>query len=115
MALTRAPFSSGQMTHRVTIYKPENAFDAAVAGNLDTGVPARIVALDPPFQRREEFAAGGLAGQTVYTIVIRYREDLRRDHQLREECCTERTFHIAAIQPSDRGDALICTCVVGER
>lgn len=111
MALKPRAFSSGELSHRLTLYAPEGTTPAAVA----TGVPAKVIAVPLQFQQREQFGAGGLNGQTAYTVMVRYREDVRREYQWREECCTQRTFHIVAVQPTERGDGLECTCIVGER
>jgi head-tail adaptor len=115
MGLKPAQFSAGQLSHRVTLRAPAGSFGAATDTDLATSIPAKIVPVPLQFQAREQLSAGGLNGQTAYTITVRYREDVRRDHQLIEECHTQRTFQIVTIQPTDRGDALEITCVVGER
>ncbi len=111
MSLKARQFSAGEMTHRLTLYNPEGDTPAAI----ETGVPAKVIAVPLQFQQREQFGAGGLNGQTVYTIMVRTRADIRRDYQWREECCSQRTFHIVAFQETERGDGIECTCVVGER
>lgn len=115
MSLKPARFSSGEMTHRVTLYAPEGAFDVASAGDIATGIPAKIIAVPLEFQRREHIGAGGLQSTTAYTVMVRYREDIRTDHILIEECHTERRFHIVSIVPNERGDGLELTCIVGDR
>jgi head-tail adaptor len=107
------PVASGQMRHRLTLYAPEGTRGAGSPDELATDIPARIEAVPLQFQQQERIAAGGLRGQTLYTVTIRYRDDVREDLQLIEECCTERTFHILSMIPDDTLQWLELTCVVG--
>ena len=70
-----------------------------------------IEVLPLQFQARESLAQGGLMTQTLYTLRCEYREDLRPSFVLVEQCCTQRTFQIQAIIPSDRRDRIEMTCV----
>lgn len=109
------PVASGEMRHRVTLYAPQGTRDTGSPDNLATGIPAKILALPPAFQQRERLEAGGVRAQTLYTITMRYRDDVQEDLQLIEECCMERTFHILSIVPDDRLIDLELTCVVGPK
>jgi SPP1 family predicted phage head-tail adaptor len=109
------PLASGEMRHRVTLYAPEGTRDVGSPDEIDTGIPAKIEALPPAFQQQERLAAGGVRAQTVYTVTIRYRDDVTEDLQLVEECCMERTFHILSIVPDDKLTEIAITCVVGPR
>ena len=107
------PVASGQMRHRLTLYAPDGTRGQGSPDELDTGIPAKIEAVPLQFQQQERIAAGGVRGQTLYTITLRYRDDVREDLQLIEECCTERTFHILSMIPDDKLQFLELTCVVG--
>ena len=109
------PVGAGELRHRLTLYAPEGTRDEGSPADLATGIPAKIAALAPQFQQRERLEAGGVVGQTLYAITLRYRDDVASDLRLLEECCTERIFHILNIVPSEKMDWLELTCVVGER
>lgn len=109
------PVASGELRHRLTLYAPEGTRGAGSPDNLATGIPAKIAALPLAFQQQERINAGGVRGQTVYTIVVRYRDDIQEDLQLIEECCTLRTFQILSIIPDDKLIDLEMTCVVGPK
>lgn len=104
---------SGQMRHRVTLHAPEGTHGAGSPDDLATGIPAKIEAVPLQFQQQERLAAGGVKGQTLYSITIRYRDDVTSDLVLVEECCMEREFQILSIIPDDRLQFLDMTCVVG--
>lgn len=111
---------AGEMRHRLTLYAPEGTRGGGVdeigsPDELATGIPAKIEAMPLQFQQQERLAVGGPNRQTLYNITMRYRDDVAADLQLIEECCTERTFNILSIIPSDKMDWLELTCVVGER
>ncbi len=101
----------GELRHQVTIQAPLGVLSESVAVDVDTSVPMKIEALALPFQPREQLDAGGLQTQTIYTVACRYRTDMRPAYVLKELCCTQRTFQILAIIPSDRKDQLDMTCV----
>lgn len=101
----------GQLRHTVTIQAPIGVLDEALPVDVATTVPAKIEALPPGFQQRENLQTGGLRTQTIYTVTMRYREDLRASYVLVEQCCTQRTFQILAIIPRDRRDGVDMTCV----
>lgn len=103
-------FAVGELKHAVTIQAPPRTL-AVTATDIETSVPMKIAAVPLAFQAREYRAAGGLQASTVYTVTCRYREDILQAYTLVEECCTQRTFQILAIIPSDRRDALDMTCV----
>lgn len=107
------PVSAGEMRHRVTIYAPAGTSDALSGspGELATGLPAKILALPLQFQQQERLAVGGVRGQTVYNVWIRYRDDLQADFQLQEECCSERVFNIVAMIHDDKRQDWELTCV----
>jgi head-tail adaptor len=109
------PVASGEMRHRLTLHAPEGTRDQGSPDDLATGIPAKITALPLAFQQQERIAAGGVRAQTVYSIVMRYRDDVQEDLYLLEECCTERTFHILSIIPDDKLVDLELTCVVGPK
>lgn len=109
------PVAAGEMRHRLTLHAPEGTRDEGSPDDLATGIPAKITALPLAFQQQERLAAGGVRAQTVYTIVVRYRDDIQGDLQLVEECCTERTFQILSIIPDDKLVDLELTCVVGPK
>lgn len=110
----------GALRHHVTIEAPIGtltnesplaALNETQAVSVATGVPAKIEVVPLQFQHRESIAGGGLRTETIYTVTVRYREDLRASYQLLEQCCTQRRFQILAIIPSDRKDATDMTCV----
>lgn len=107
---TASPLRASDLRHYVTVTAPAGTVSEDVQ-DVETRVPASISVVPPNFQSRESFQAGGLQSQTVYTVTLRYRTDLRPDYVIREECCTERRFQILAIVPSDRKDAIDMTCV----
>lgn len=107
------PVASGKMTHRLNIFAPAGT-SAVAAVNIASGIPAAIEALPLQFQQNERLALGGVQAQTVYTITVRYRDDVLKTYTLIEECHTERSFQILQIIPSDRMDWLELTCVVAE-
>lgn len=109
------PVASGEMRHRLTLFAPEGTRDQGSPEDLATGIPAKITAVPLQFQQQERLAAGGLRTQTLYTVVIRYRDDVQEDLQLIEECCTARTFQILSIIPDDKLVDLELTCVVGPK
>lgn len=102
---------AGELRHRITIRAPIGVLNETVAVDVATGEPMKIDVLPLQFQAREKLDLGGLQTQTLYTLTCRYREDVRAAYALVEECCTQRTFQILAIIPSDRRDALDMTCV----
>jgi hypothetical protein len=108
-----APLRASDLRHSVTIHAPAGTLDQ-VARDVETGVPAAITVTPVPFQTPERLAAGGLQAQTLYSIGLRYRTDLRPDYVLVEECCTQRQFQILAIVPSDRRDAIDMRCVTAD-
>jgi head-tail adaptor len=110
-----SPIAAGELRHRVTLHAPEGTRDEGSPADLATGIPAKILAVPLQFQQAERLAAGGVRMQTLYTITMRYREDVAEDLQLVEECCTERTFHILSMIPDDQLTTLELTCVVGPR
>ena len=109
------PVASGEMRHRITIFAPDGTYSAGSPSNLAEGIPAKITALPLAFQQQERLNAGGVRAQTVYSIVLRYRDDVTEDMELIEECCMERTFRILSMIPDDRLVNLELTCVVGPR
>jgi head-tail adaptor len=109
------PVAAGSLRHRVTLHAPagtRGTGDPATASNLATGIPVKIESVPLQFQQQERIAAGGINSQTLYTITMRYRSDVAKDLVLVEECCTERTFQIVSMIPSDKLDWLDLTCVV---
>lgn len=107
------PVASGQMRHRLTLYAPDGTRGAGSPDELAVGIPAKIEAVPLQFQQQERIAAGGQRTQTLYTITMRYRDDVAEDLQLIEECCTERTFNILSMIPDDTMQWLELTCIVG--
>jgi head-tail adaptor len=109
------PVAAGEMRHRVNLYAPEGTRNTGTAETLASSLPAKIMALPLAFQQQERINAGGVRAQTVYSITIRYRDDVTEDLQLIETCCMERTFHILSIIPDDTLTVLDLTCVVGPK
>lgn len=107
-----AQLRAGDFSHRLTLFAPAGTREV-MDTNLATGVPARIQAMTA--QQREQLAIGGIQGQTIYIVTIRYRNDVQSDLVPREECCTQRQFQILSLIPTDRREALEMTCVVGDR
>lgn len=107
---TSAPLRASDLRHYVTISAPAGVLSADATVVVERE-PASIAVTPPNFQRNEALAAGGLQTQTLYTVSLRYRTDLRADYAIVEECCTERRFQILSIVPSDRRDAIDMTCV----
>ena len=107
-----AQLRAGDFSHRVTLFAPAGTL-AVGDSTLDTEVRARIQAVTA--QQREQLAIGGIQGQTIYIVTIRYRTDVQSDLVVVEECCTQRRFQILSIIPTDRREALELTCVVGDR
>src|SRR5688572_12053857 len=105
--------ASGKMRHFLTLHAPQGTRGTGSPEDLLTGIHASIDAVPLQFQQQERLAAGGLKGQTLYTIVIRYHEDVAGDLELLEECCTERTFRIVSMIPDDKLQFLELTCVEG--
>lgn len=103
---------AGVMRHRVRLFAPEGTRGDGTAQTIASHIPASITAVPLQFQQQERLAAGGVNAQTLYSIDIRYRPDVAKDLQLVEECCTERTFNIVTMIPSDKMDWLSLTCLV---
>lgn len=101
---------AGDLRHTLTLRAPADV-SGPTAVDLETGVPAAITVVPVNFQAAEAIQAGGLQTATRYTVSVRYREDLSPAYVWVEECCTERTFQILSIVPSDRRDAIDMTCV----
>jgi len=101
----------GELRHTVTVVAPIGVLDESESVTVDSDVPTRIEALPAQFQQREILATGGLRTQTLYTVGMRYRTDLRASYVLQENCCTQRLFQILAVVPSDRRDSIEMTCV----
>lgn len=101
----------GLLRHRVTIQAPIGVLDEVAAVDVATAVPAAIAVVPLAFQQRENLQTGGLRTQTLYSVTMRYRTDLRASYVLNEACCTARTFQILAIIPGDRRDVVEMTCV----
>lgn len=104
---------AGELRHQVTIRAPAGVLHETDPVDVATGVPMKIEVLGLPFQQREQLNLGGLQTQTIYTAVCRYRTDVKASYVLVESCCTQRTFQIVAVIPSDRRDATEMTCVTG--
>lgn len=107
---TSKPLRAGDLSHTVTIKAPAGVA-AAGETTIETGVAAAITVDMAAFQTPEALAAGGLATQTRYTVSVRYRTDIVASYVIEEECCTQRTFQIVGVIPSDRRDALDLRCV----
>lgn len=105
-----ATLKAGELRHLLTITAPAGTL-AEDAQDVATHVPAAIAVLPLAFQAREYQALGGLQTSTLYTVRVRYREDLKASYVLVEECCTERRFQIVSVIPSDTRDAIEMTCV----
>lgn len=101
----------GNLRHRITIRAPIGVLNESLPVVVEEGVPMALTVLPLAFQAREALQLGGLQNPTLYTAQCRYREDIRHDFELREECCTQRVFQIVAIIPGDRKDVLDMTCV----
>ena len=93
------PVASGEMRHRVNLYAPEGTRNTGTAATVASSLPAKIMALPLAFQQQERINAGGVRAQTVYSITIRYRDDVTEDLQLIETCCMERLFKIVPGKP----------------
>lgn len=106
------PVASGQMRHRLTLHAPAGTRGDGTAVDLLSGLPAKIEAVPLQFQQQERLAAGGIQGQTLYNIAMRYHDEIAKDLELHEECCLQRTFQILQMIPSDKMDWLDLTCVV---
>ena len=102
---------AGDLRHRMTITAPAGVLDENVPVDVEASVPMKITVVPLPFQSRETLNLGGLQTQTLYAVTCRYRTDLKPSFVLVEQCCTQRTFQIMAIIPSDRQDAVDMTCV----
>lgn len=102
--------SAGHLRHRVTIYAPAGTKEVA-AVNVATRVPAKIAQAAESGIGREGLAAGGVRSESVSTVSMRFRTDVRTSYELVEHCCTRRRFQILAIQPSDNGAAIEMACV----
>jgi head-tail adaptor len=110
MDIRAATLRAGELNHRVSLYAPSGTVNAGSPSTLAMGIAARITPLT--IQQRERLAAGGLQGQSVYIITIRYRADVTHDLELVEECCNERTFRILSMIQSERLELLELTCSV---
>lgn len=102
---------AGELRHTVTIQAPVGVLDETSAIDIAAEVPAAIAVVPLAFQQRETLATGGLRTQTLYSVTMRYRTDLKASYVLNEACCTQRTFQILAIIPGDRRDITEMTCV----
>lgn len=111
MPAKRQRLHAGELTHRVTVTAPVGVLDESAAVDIDADVPMRINVLPPAFQANESLSVGGLRTQTKYNLTTWYREDIRPDYVLQEECCTRRTFQIVAVIPGDMRDMLEMTCL----
>jgi hypothetical protein len=105
------PLRAGDLRHAVTVEAPIGVLDESNAVTVDTAVPAKIEVVPLVFQRNESIQAGGPRTQTLYTVTMRYRTDMRASYVLQEACCTQRTFQILSVIPTDRLDAIEMTCV----
>lgn len=101
----------GELRHTVTIQAPIGVLDEVSAVDIASKVPAAIAVVPLAFQQRENLVTGGLRTQTLYSVTVRYRTDLKASYVLNEACCTQRTFQILAIIPGDRRDITEMTCV----
>lgn len=108
---TGARFSAGTLRHRVTIRAPIGVLHETEPVDVATSVPMQIDVAPASNQSRERLDLGGLQTQTIYSVICRYREDVRPAYVLVETCCTRRTFQILAVIPSDRLDSTEMTCV----
>lgn len=102
---------AGELTHRVTIFAPGGTLNVGDT-NVATGVPMKISAMDLS-QQKEYMALGGLQASAAYRVLCRYRDDIRMDAILMEECCAERRMQIVNQTPTDRNEGLEMVCVVG--
>ncbi len=102
---------AGDLRHHVTITAPAGVLNETLPVVVESSIPMRITVLPPAFQARESLNLGGLQTQTIYTVSCRYRTDIKPAFVLVEQCCTQRTFQILSIVPSDRQDAVDMTCV----
>lgn len=103
--------TAGDRKHEITIQAPIGVLDESAAVTVEEGVRMAITVLPLPFQQREQLRIGGVGSQTLYTVTCTYRTDVQPSYVLLEQCCTQRTFQIVAIIPSDRRDVLAMTCV----
>ena len=113
MDIRATTLRAGELHHRLTLHAPEGRYAAGSPQTIATGIRARITALT--IQQRERIGLGGLSGQTVYIITIRYRQDLDTDFELHEVSCTHRVFRIVAMIPTDRREGWEITAVEGNR
>jgi head-tail adaptor len=112
------PVASGEFRHRLTLHAPEGTSgtgDPAPAVDLAASIEAKIEAVPLQFQLQERLAAGGQNVQTLYSITVRYRDDVLQQYEWHEDCCMQRIFQILSIIPDDKLLELQMTCVVGQR
>lgn len=102
---TSKPLRAGDLSHTGSIIAPAGTL-AADEVEVDSEVPASIVAVPVAFQSPERIAVGGVQAQTVYTVSTRYRTDVQPSYVFVEDCCTQRRFEILSVVPSDRRDAI---------
>lgn len=102
--------AAGKLTHVFTIHAPAGtAFVAAT--DIATHVPMQVAAIDLS-QQLEYLAAGGLQATATYVVTCRYREDIRMDAILVEECHAQRRLQIVSMVPTDKHDWLNMVCAV---
>lgn len=112
------PVASGEMRHRLTLHAPEGTHgegDPAPAVDVATDIPAKIQAVPLQFQQQERLAAGGQNVQTLYSVTVRYRDDVMTVFEWHEQCCSQRVFQILSKIEDDKLVDLEMTCVVGQR
>lgn len=112
------PVAAGELRHKLTLHAREGVRgvgDPAPAIDLDHDIPAKITAVPLQFQMQERLMLGGQSKQTLYSITVRYRDDVATDLVWLEECCNQRVFEILTLIPDDRLIDLEMTCVVGDR
>lgn len=110
MDIRAAQLRAGDLNHQITITAPAGTV-AVTAQTLGTGVPMQISAIDLS-QQKEYLALGGLQGSAAYRVRCRYRDDIRLDSVLTEECHGQRVLQILSLVPTELNEGLDMICVL---
>lgn len=79
------------------------------AADIAEHVPMQITAIDLS-QQLEYLAAGGIQASATYVATCRYRDDIRMDYVLVEECHSQRRLQILSMLPTEKTDWLNMIC-----
>ena len=102
--------SAGQLTHRFTIFAPAGTLNVADT-NVAEHIPMRVSSIDLS-QQLEYLSAGGVQAAATYVVTCRYRDDIRLDAILVEECHNHRRMQILSKLETDDMAWLNMVCTV---